>query len=517
MNAASLLSALILCCAQDSKPLTVELLTAVENCDGAAAERAAADLARANDGAAVKGLMRAIETARIKEPAVGAERDKWLKKVEQLTPDPPSTPIPVDQFNALQDAQEQYGVAAGRLQGLAKVRPAVLDALSTFTSADAGEELIRFLGSKDPEIREAALDGLRNVKGAEIDGKIEETLVKRAKAEKDPAVRAGMIDGIKARGLRTPDAFAAIRAGLACADWPVVLSAALAVQQMDLRDLVIDVIEAIKGKDGRLLHALNDVLRQMTGYNYNGDYAGWKAWHERFGEGFVAGDYERPKSSGDDPVASSSFYGVPIVSKAICFVLDRSGSMAEPAKWKRKVATGDAGAGALGEPQGNRKIDIARFELKYALSTLPEGTVFNVIFYHHEFSVLFEKPQKLTASSRKQAYDFIDALEPEGATNIYDSVEKGFTFGPAPRASGNGKAAKALGEIDTILLMSDGMPNHGKYTTAPDILTGIEDINRNVKIQIDTVYVGSTGGGDPGAKLLEDLARQNHGRFVSFD
>lgn len=517
MNAASLLGALALFCAQDSKQLTVDLLTAVENCDGAGAERVARDLARANDAAAVKALMRGIETARIKEPMVATERDKWLKKVEQLTPDPPSTPIPTDQYNALMDARQKYGAAHAQVQGLGKVRPAILEALRKFTSAEAGEEMIRYLGSKDPEIREAALDGLRNVKGADIDRKIEETLVKKAKSEKDPAVRAGMIDGIKTRRIKSKDAIAAIRGGLQCSDWPVVLSAALAVKEMDLRELVVDVIEALKGKDGRLQYALNDVLKQMTGYNYNGDYEGWKAWHERFGEDFVSGNYQRPPKSGDDAVASSTFYGVPIVSKAICFVLDRSGSMQEPAKWRRKVSTGDSGAGDLGEPKGDRKIDIARFELKYALSKLPDGTIFNVIFYNQEFSVLFEKPQKLTAGSRKQAYDFIDALEPEGATNIYDSVEKGFTFGPAPRAGGNGKAAKALGEIDTIMLLSDGMPNHGKYTTPNDILAGVEDINRNVKIQIDTVYVGSTGGRDPGAQLLEDLAKRNHGRFVSFD
>ena len=512
MSAASLLSALVLFCAQDSKHLTVDLLTAVENCDGSTAERVAGDLARANDAAAVKALMRAIETARVKEPMVEKECDTWLKKVEQLTPDPPSTPIPTDQYNALMDAREKYGLALGQRRGLAKVRPAVLEALRAFTSAGAGEELIRFLGSKDPEIREAALDGLRNVKGPEIDEEIEKTLVKKARSEKDPAVRAGMIDGIKARGIKTKDAIAAIRAGLLCSDWPVILSSALAVKEMDLRELAIDVIEAIKAKDGRLQFALNDVLRQMTGYNYDGDYEGWKAWHERFGEGFVAGDYQRPKASGQDAVASSTFYGVPIVSKALCFVLDRSGSMSEPAKWRRKGATGDTGAGDLGAPSGNRKIDIARFELKYALAKLPDGTIFNVIFYNQEFSVLFEKPQKLTAGSRRQAFDFIDALEPEGATNIYDSVEKGFTFGPASRAG-----ARALGEIDTIMLLSDGMPNHGKYTTPNDILQGVEDINRNVKIQIDTVYVGSTGGRDPGAQLLEDLAMRNHGRFVSFD
>src|SRR6185503_5016831 len=270
-----------------------------------------------------------------------------------------------------------------------------------------------------------------------------------------------------------------------------------------------------------------DALVALTGVNRHGDAASWKAWLDQNRDAISKGTYA--KKTADEAGApgknatTTTFYGIPVESKSVIFVLDRSGSMMEPSDWddtKDATATGGSGPGSDIKKTGDRKIDIARWQLKKAIAQLPEGTEFNVIFFTHEVVNLSDKMLKISASSRKQAFDWIDKLEPFGGTNPYDALERalayvaGGMFGEKLQKSG----------VDTICLVTDGLPTAGQVATPAEIVERIKTLNKTRKVKIHTIGVFSVSKGaaavqeqkdrELGLKFLKQLAEDSGGRFT---
>jgi hypothetical protein len=213
-------------------------------------------------------------------------------------------------------------------------------------------------------------------------------------------------------------------------------------------------------------------------------------------------------------------------------VLDRSGSMKQPSEWEmpKDVATGPAMPGAELKPAGNRKIDIARWQLKRALAQMPDGIEFNLIFYNHQWTGMSEQMVKLSPATRKQAFEFIDALEPEGRTNIYDPLERGLQYAPAgglpeklPKSAPGPRPTVATGDkapkgyADTVFLLSDGLPNPGQIPDPAGILAKVKELNKGRKVTVNTIGVFGSGDRDgaAGADLLKQLSADSGGVYKS--
>jgi len=255
--------------------------------------------------------------------------------------------------------------------------------------------------------------------------------------------------------------------------------------------------------------------------------ASWKAWWESNRDAVLKGTYVLKAGEGaaDAPKNGTTFYGIPVTSKSVIFALDRSGSMLEPSEWDipQDVATG----AGKGEPdikkEGNRKIDIARWQLKRTLAMMPDGAEFNIIFFNHEWVILSDKMLKLSAGTRKTAYEFIDKLDPVGGTNIYDPLEKGMSYATA----GEMREKLAKSGIDTIFFLTDGLPNSGQVPLPPDILIKVRELNKTKKVKINTVGVfssppkgvvlppGMATEATEGGKLLKQLAEDSGGKYTN--
>jgi hypothetical protein len=152
---------------------------------------------------------------------------------------------------------------------------------------------------------------------------------------------------------------------------------------------------------------------------------------------------------------------------------------------------------------------------------MDDGCMFNIIFYNHDVSndtILDpEKMLKLDDKTRKQAYEFIDKLDPIGHTNIFDPMEIAFKF--SSLGSRGGKLSRA--GVDTIFLLTDGLPNRGQVPRAEDIVVKIREMNKSKKIKINTIGVFSTEGiyggeyVERGRKFLKELAEDSGGIFKS--
>jgi len=513
--------------AQDEKSAKA-FKEAVLSMDASSVARAAADVAKADGKDAVDTLLDGYGICAMQLKQLWAEKQKWQQEVRKYSSfevdwsrNPPIVMAgDVNEYQKWQAATKEAQAVEKKIMSVEAVKREIVTALGTFKSDASVRELVSKLKNDSNWTRRA---GIAEALGQIAHAESVPALLDRLKGDSEAGVKVACLDALRAAKAKGADAVAAIGAALKSEYWQVSSAAALALRSLgkDAKDAVEPLIEALKAADGRLKHELNDALVAITGVDKHGDPAAWRAWFEANRESVARGEY-KPKA-GEAPAdqkGSTTFYGIPVKSKNVIFILDRSGSMAEPSEWDipPDVATGGGGAGPDIKKEGDRKIDIARWQLKRTLATLQDGVMFNLVFYNHEWKIMSESMVKLSTSTRRTAYDFIDKLDPVGGTNIFDPIEKGFTF-----AGAGEKVAK--GGVDTIFLLTDGLPNSGQVPNADDIVKKVRDMNRAKKLVINTIGVFSTSKGPrpagapdeatEGSKFLKTLADENGGMFVS--
>ncbi len=158
------------------------------------------------------------------------------------------------------------------------------------------------------------------------------------------------------------------------------------------------------------------------------------------------------------------------VKKTVIFVVDRSGSMS------------------------GKKIEQARGALKYVLNNLRQGDMFNIVAYDSQVETFRPELQRFDDKSRKAALGFVEGIYAGGSTNI------------------SGALSSALGQLkdssrpNYVLFLTDGLPTAGE-TNEMKIVAGAKEVNK-VRARVFSFGVGY----DVNARLLDKLARENHGQ-----
>ena len=328
-------------------------------------------------------------------------------------------------------------------------------ALCRLDPTDALDMLLALGNHKDVALRTLVITAL-----SRIDGEI--SLVLRLEALDDPAwqVRSAALTGLKS------------------------------VRDVKLVDALL---VAMRRETGSLLPKVVELLIASTGVDLGPDPDNWdKYWgrerdrydpiaiREQAGEKHGGKTYVRKADPGK--ARTPSYFGVEIISKRIAFVIDCSGSMAQ------QVTVQKEGGGV----ETMNRLDLAKSELKTAIEKLRPGTHFNLVRFDNTYRVLHEKPKKLSPRSVKEARQFIDGLQPGGATNIYDSLEQ---------------VLKA-GDVDTIFFLSDGAPSSGTFIDPGKILEEIGRLNEQSQVTIHTIALGFT------SDFMQSLAEQNRGSYI---
>ncbi len=421
------------------------------------------------------------------------------------------------------EAEKASQATEARIMRLDECKRGIVKALGRFKGEASVKELLKELkGNSNWEKRAGVAEALGQLSGQEIAPALAEAI----KKDSEPQVRVACMDAARELKAPTPEVVAALVEALKHEYWQVKSTAAATLKALGARDAVEPLIEALGKNEGRLRQDINEALVALTGVNKNADPNAWKSWWEASKDAVKAGTFKPAagEGAGDRPAGGTTFYGIPVISKNVIFILDRSGSMSEPSEWQvpNDVVTGGGGKDPAADIKktGDRKIDIARWQLKRTLAMLPDGIEFNLIFYSHEWTILSERMLKLSAGTRKQAFEFIDRLDPFGPTNIYDPLEKGLAY------SSSGPMAEKLSRsgVDTIYFLTDGMPNAGQVPNAPDILVKVRDLNRTKKVKIHTIGVfSSSKTANPlqpaeaqlGGAFLKQLADENLGAYYN--
>ena len=207
--------------------------------------------------------------------------------------------------------------------------------------------------------------------------------------------------------------------------------------------------------DGRLRGDYAQALADITGNDLGVDVAAWREWwsfHEK--------NWRKPdkKANHAFKTQEGGFFGIPLWSKRLSFILDLSQGMAR----------------VMPEGGGASKVDAARKELMQALTHLSEGAKFNVIYFGTEVRPLSKQLIPAKKNVLQQAFEFIKKQQPAGRTNFYDALGQAFEDD----------------EVDTLYVLSEGAPNEGVYFNKTEILDRVVQLNRYRKLVLHCVEIG---------------------------
>ena len=422
----------------------------------------------------------------------------------------------------------------------ANVRKAVLDQLRFVRAPASIAVLVKALRAKEPALRAVAAEVLAAVPERQVT----EALLKQAKKEKDPEVLPLLLEGLGDHGdeialphlLKTASGRsksearrAAIRALarlgfhhpkvrafliglLATRNWEdriLALDAAgasgdaallaqvlpsLSHESWQVRLACVEALDALRTKgsiepligrlaleeEERVRDAIATTLFRLTGMNLYDNATIWQRWWKENGAGFEV-PQQIPQPPEQHAGTQAGFYGIPIKSERVIFVIDQSGSMS---------AAGDVDA--EDDAKAVNRLDVAVREVLGAVAKLKNSARINVILFHTTIHPWKDKLQKLGPSTRAELRKELESKKPTGGTNLYDGLE----------------LALQTKDVDTIFLLSDGVPGSGKYVATPDILRAVRRENQTRRVAIHCVSIGMD------SELLRLLAEENGGRYV---
>nr|MDJ0523519.1 HEAT repeat domain-containing protein [Planctomycetota bacterium] len=287
------------------------------------------------------------------------------------------------------------------------------------------------------------------------------------------------LDAAKAAG--DPGLASKVLLSLTHERWQVRLAAVEALDALRAAQTIEPLIARLEAEEEeRVRDAIATTLFRLTGQNLYDDAAIWKRWWAEHGKGFEI-PTEIPQPPEQHAGTQAGFYGIPVKSERVIFVIDQSGSMS---------AAGEP-AGDDGKP-GRNRLDVAVREVLGAIGKLKNRARVNVIFFHSTIHPWQDKLRKLGTATRRQLRKDLESKKPTGGTNLYDGLER----------------ALQSKDVDTIFLLSDGVPGAGKYVATPDILRAVRRENQTRRVAIHCVSIGMD------SELLRRLAAENGGRYV---
>ena len=315
--------------------------------------------------------------------------------------------------------------------------------------------------------------------------------------------------------------------------------------RLTLVSALADVLEKYQNK--RIQHFAADACAKITGEKPFVESSYWRAW--------VASNGQMSGAEGDKTFAkpkTPTFFGSQAVGNRIVFVIDISGSMAEPVK----VAGLPKPPEPEPEPKGpetggkndkdkdknkpkkkpvpppdysgvSRKIDLAKVELVYAIQQLDEDYFFNVVVYdtNHEYLLGSGAFSKATEANKAKFIAQVKSFEPREMTNIHGALKRAYKVtdkGECKNDPAWDGIALAYG-ASTIFFLTDGMPTwsddttdripnspmgNGKYVNAQLIFNDISRMNTFRKSVIHTVGIG-----EHERTLLKALADMSGGTY----
>lgn len=319
-------------------------------------------------------------------------------------------------------------------------------------------------------------------------------LLTRAKVEVEPGVRIALCDALAPKIKGNAEIRAAVLPWLSASPWGVKLAAAQTLTKAEDVKLVPDLIKLLQTASGRMKYEINECLKKLTRADRHGDYAAWNAWWEKNDNEVLAGTYIPPASEMAErqmaPV--TMFYGIPVHSTKIIFIIDTSLSMKDPATWKPEIAEKDE------KLDGERGLDIARYELRRIIRQFPDGASYNVFAMYGRILQLSEKWVLSGKASRDNALKFVNGLEPKVGTDVHLALIQALGY-----SGGNWNTPPRDDSVDSVFILTDGVPSVGLMDRT-QLADRILDAARFKRIAVTSIAIEGTKESRDTLKKISD-------------
>jgi len=203
----------------------------------------------------------------------------------------------------------------------------------------------------------------------------------------------------------------------------------------------------------------------------------------------------RRAAGGEDSKKIGTAFGLVLAGRSVLFVIDISGSMK-----------------ALDQPP--QRIDIARKGLRKAIGSLDDSARFGLMTFSSDIHFRQNDPARANPSSRTDAFAWMDKrLLCRGSTNTFLALTR---------------AIQSAEQYDTVVLISDDVPNSGRLADVEEVLAKVRELNRYGQLRIHTVALTfgrlraiEFRGDQPSPRRTQEflrlLAEQNGGKTKVID
>jgi hypothetical protein len=334
----------------------------------------------------------------------------------------------------------------------------------------------------------------------------------QADKEPDPRALVVAVDGLAVR--EPAKVVPALVSRIDDVRWLVRAAVVKALEDTPSKEGIDAIVKRLAKEDGRLKADCARALSALTGQSIPANPEMWRIWWEANRDKW-AGKPPPAKEEKPDPLGlgakpatddskKTGFFGIEVESRRVVFVIDISGSMA-------------ASMGGTGPDAKTSRADAAKAELSRVIGALEDGSLFDMVFFSAGVKVWKPEMQKADGKTRKEAQDFVSAIQIGGGTNTFDALEAAFGLGDIGK--GKKKESDPTGDarVDTIVFLSDGKPSVGKTTDPDAIRAAVRDWNKARRVAIHAVAFGSVkkegqDGADP--QFMKGLADDTGGKFV---
>ena len=228
---------------------------------------------------------------------------------------------------------------------------------------------------------------------------------------------------------------------------------------------------------GRLEGELGDALFVHTGVRC-WQRSEWEAWWRKNQEAHKLPAWQSVSSIAKKAGASGTvaYYGIPLASTRVAFLVDVSGSMRAKIGTDKKLT----------------RLDGAKQQLGQVIEKMNKDFEFNVIPYQSSVSPVWDRLRRAAKANKSEMVAAITRLKAAGGTNIYGALQRAFDDP----------------EVDTIYLLSDGQPSGGEINDIGEIADAVRRWNYQRQVVVHGIAIGTK------STLLKRLAEESGGQYV---
>lgn len=280
------------------------------------------------------------------------------------------------------------------------------------------------------------------------------------------------IEAVRAvRKIASRDSLSPLLKKLETCAWPVLVEVSAALASLPAKESIPPLIARLKKETGRFRLDVTYALSAIAGEQMGMVPKEWEAWWRKDGGGFQVNEersraFRSKKRVQDMAVpALGLFYSMNIYSDHFSYVLDSSNSM-----------------------KGS-KMESLRRNMEDSINSLAAVVHFNITDFGGTLVSLCRK--ELTTNKRngiKRVKEMTHSL----GTRVYDAIEDG----------------SGIDGVDTVFLLTDGMPTRGQLNRWADLYRAMTIMNRYRPLCISTIAFEPS----PSAiAALKQMAHENYG------